>query len=434
MATAPEISEKDKYFLPVVYRWFKEEPLVAVRGRGALLIDSKGREYIDLLAGHAANYVGHCHPKVVEAIKSQAEKLVFTTTDFHTVPAAMLAEKIAGITPPYMNKAYFTSAGAEAVEVALYLSRKATKRYEFICLYGAFHGRTYGARSAVGWHAYKKSFGPMVPGFTHIPWYYCYRCIFKLQFPDCDLLCAKVIEDVLKFQTCGDVAAFLAESMLGAAGHIPAPPGYFEEVKKILDENEILFIADEVMSGGGRTGKIWCIEHYDVKPDMITFGKFIGGGMPLSGVVASDEVAEAYGILDYFTTFGCNPVAAAAGNAVVDIILEEKLADRSAELGKYFMKGLNDLREGHKLIGDVRGKGLFIGVELVRDRETKEPAVEESTKFRELAREGGVIVAAGWGWYKNTMRIHPPAVITREQIDKVLEVFDDSLKEVERGL
>lgn len=432
MGVLEEIKEKDSHFLPCVRRMYAEEPILLVKGKGAVVIDSTGREYIDVFTSHGVNFIGHCHPKVATAIKEQAEKLTLYGYDIHTIPAANLAEKLIQIAPDPLKKCYFTNAGTEAVECSLYLARKYTKKYEIIGLYGAFHGRTYGSRSILGWAALKQGMGPFLAGFTHVPSYYCYRCSLNLEYPECNLQCAKMLEDVLRYQCSGDVAALIAEPVQGTAGNIPAPDGYFKEIKKILDAYDILFIDDEVFTGLGRTGKLFGIEHYGIKPDIMTLGKALGGGTPTSGLMASEEVASAFAVdnILYYTTYGGNPLCCAAALASVNVILEEKLHERCAKLGEYFMKRLRELAEKHELIGDVRGKGLFIGVELVKDRKTKEPAREESIKLRYEAKKRGVILPAAMGWFGNTIRLNPPGVITEGQLDKVVEVLDASLKAV----
>ncbi|MEM2882036.1 MAG: aspartate aminotransferase family protein [Candidatus Bathyarchaeia archaeon] len=420
----------EEYFIPTVKRMFKE-PMIAAEGEGAIVRDSEGREYIDLMSEHGVNFIGHRNAEVVRAIKDQADKLIFMSTDIATAPALELAKRLAEIAKP-LDRCYFLNAGAEAVECAIYLARKHKGRYEIMGLYGAFHGRTYGARSLVGWSGYKKGMGPYLPGVSLLPSYYCYRCSLGLEYPGCGLQCAKILEDAIKYQSSGDIAAFIAEPIQGTAGNIPAPDGYFREVKKILDANDILLIDDEVFTGFGRTGKIFCIEHHGVQPDIITCGKAMGGGMPISAVLTNENVARAFAVdaMMYFTTFGSHPISCAAALASINVILRDRFHERAARLGEYFMKRLRELAGKHELIGDVRGRGLMIGVELVKDRRTKEPAREESRRLREECRRRGAIVPAGQGWLGNVIRMYPPAAITEEQIDKSIEILDDSLKAI----
>lgn len=420
--------QTDEYFLPCIKRMFKEQ-VVAVEAEGAIVRDSNGREYIDLLNEHGVNFVGHRRPEIVKAIKGQADRLISMSTDLSTVPAYELAKKLAEIADP-LRRCYFASAGAEAVECAIHLARKCKGRYEIMGLYGGFHGRTYGARSLVGWAGYKKGMGPYLPGAQLVPSYYCYRCSLNLEYPDCGLQCAKMVEDAIKYQSSGDMAAFIAEPILGTAGNIPAPDGYFKELKSILDAHDVLFIDDEVFTGFGRTGKMFCMDHYGVKPDIMTAGKALGGGMPISVVLAKENVAQAFAVdtMMYFSTFGSHPVSCAAAVATVDLIMNEKLFESASILGQYFLKRLNELAEKQELIGDVRGKGLMIGVELVKNRKTKEPAREESQRLKEECRKRGVIMPAGQGWLGNIIRMYPPAIITKEQIDKSIDVLEDSFK------
>lgn len=432
MESLREAVKNDAYFLPCVKRMFPEEPILLVKGKGATVTDSTGKEYLDLFTSHGVNFIGYNHPKVVSAIKEQAAMLISYGYDIHTLPAAKLADKLVQIAPEPLKTSYFLSAGAEAVECSVYLARKYTQRYEIISLYGGFHGRTYGARSLLGWSGLKKGMGPFLPGVIHIPSYYCYRCTLGLEYPECGLQCAKLLEDAIQYQSSGDVAAFIAEPVQGTAGNIPAPKGYFTEIRKILDSHDILFIADEVFTGLGRTGKMFGLERHNVKSDIMTIAKALGGGVPISAVMASKEVSSAFAEgIPYYTTYGGNPLCCAAALASVNVIIEEKLHERAAKLGSHFMRRLNELAEKRELIGDVRGEGIFIGVELVKNRKTKEPAREESIKLRNEAKKRGVLVAAGMGWLGNTIRLNPPAVITEEQIDHAIEVLDASLETLE---
>jgi 4-aminobutyrate aminotransferase-like enzyme len=422
--------KKDGLF-SCVKRWSIEEPLVLTDAKGSIIQDKNGKEYIDLWAMHGAALIGHCHPKVVSAIKEQAEKIIHATYDFNTDPAIRLVERLTSITPRNLNRYYFLNSGAESVECAIYTARRKTGKHEIIALYGAFHGRSYGARTLIGWSKYKRGGGPWLPGVLHVPSYYCYRCTLGLEFPQCGLQCAKMLRDVLMYQSAGEVAAFIAEPILGSAGNIPPPKGYWEEVRKILDENDILLIDDEVITGLGRTGKMFAIEHFNIKADLMPFAKGLGGGFPIYAVAASEDIASSLQPMDYFSTFGGNPLGCAAALATLEVILSERLVEKSRSSGEYFMQRLKELAEKHELIGDVRGAGLLLGVELVKDHRTKEPAVEESRKLREEATKRGLILPAGWGWLGNVMRINPPLNITTEQIDKSVEVIDQSLKTVE---
>lgn len=423
-----EFIKRDAFLFPFIKRMFKEPPLILTNAKGALLRDINGKEYIDLFGMHSAANIGHCHPKIVEVIKNQVEKLIHVTYDFYNEPTLVLAEKLKEITPENITKFYFVNSGAEAVECAIYTARRATERYEIIALYGAFHGRTYGARTLIGWAKYKIGGGPFLPGVHHMPWYYCYRCTLNLEYPHCNIQCARMLRDVLSYQTSGEVAAFIAEPVLGTAGNIPAPRDYFKIIKKILDEFEILLIDDEVITGLGRTGKMFAIEHYDIKPDIMVFAKALGGGLPIYSVGAKEDVTKKLKPMDYFTTFGGNPLACKVALATIEVIQNERLIERSKKLGDYFLRRLKELQEKYDIIGDVRGIGLLIGVELVKNKNTKEPAIKESIIIREEARKRGLLLPAGLGWLGNVIRISPPLTITEEQINKAIEIIDNCLK------
>lgn len=430
---AEEARRREGFISPLVGRWVKDYPII-VGGRGAILVDIDGREYIDAFGPHSATSIGHGHPDVIKAIKDQADKLEFMTVDFATLPQLELAELLAKISPGGLKRCYFLSGGAEAVESALLMARKASGRREIIALYGAFHGRTYGARSLLGWSKpYKMGMNGLLAqgGILHAPGYYCYRCSLGLEYPGCGLQCAKMIEEIITYASVGDVGAFIAEPIQGTAGNIPAPQGYFKEVKKILDRNGILFIDDEVITGFGKTGRMFAADLYGVEPDIMTLAKGISGGLPLSCTICTERVAEHLQAFDYFTTWGGNPVACAQSIAAINVIQRERLAENAERLGSYFLRRLEEIAEHHKLIGDVRGRGLLIGVELVKDQETKEPAVEESLRLRAEGLKRGVILPAGLGWRKNTIRLSPPLCITTGQVDKVVEAIDEGLKEVE---
>ncbi len=424
----------ENYFVPCVRRFFGSEPILFKEAKGAVLIDSKGKEYLDLLCSHGcATLIGYNHPAVVEAIKEQAGKMCSLSSEFPTRPVIALAEKLIEITPKSFQRVYFANAGAEAVDVALFLAKKYTKRYEIICLYGDFHGRTHGARSLLGYGALRKGMGPLLPGVTRIPSYYCYRCQLGLEYPQCGLQCAKLLEDALFYDCAGEVALFVTESIQGTAGNIPAPDGYFVEIKKILEKYAIPFFMDEIFTAFGNTGKMFCFEHYGVIPDMITASKTLGAGLPISALITTEEIAQAFAPpepVQYYTTFGSNPLMAAAALAVVETVMKERPWEKAAEMGRYWMDGLRKLQERHEIIGDVRGKGVMIGVELVKDRITKEPAKEESLKLKEEAGRRGLILPAGQGWFGNTIRLVPSLAMTRAQIDQALYALDESLKAI----
>ncbi len=425
-----EIVEKAEKFL-ITTMVAKIEPIVVSEARGATIKDVAGKEYIDCFSGISVVNAGHCHPEVVNAAIEQAKKLVHVCSYVYYVPATIeLAEKLAEITPPKLQKTFFGNSGAEAVECAIKLARKFTKKYELIALMCSFHGRTLGTLSVTGQAGRRKyDMGPYLSGVSFAPPPYCYRCPFEKSYPDCDLLCARSIRNVIDYCTSKGVAAFIAEPVMGEGGIIPPPLEYFKLVKEILDENGILFIDDEVQTGFGRTGKLFGIQHYGVEPDLMTLAKGIADGFPLGACIARKDIGDSFEPGDHLSTFGGNPVSAAAALANINVILREKLSEQAEEKGAYIMKRLNEMKDELPIIGDVRGKGLMIGIELVKDKVKKIPAVDETRKIRDLCREKGLLIGSG-GVKGCVVRIQPPLVITKEQIDSALNILETSIKKV----
>jgi 4-aminobutyrate aminotransferase-like enzyme len=417
-------------FVPCVRRWFDDQPVLFAEARGAELIDSKGRRYLDLLCSHGvATLIGYNHPAVVEALRQQAGRLYALSVEFPNLPAMELAARLLEVTHPSLDQLYFANAGTEAVEAALFLAKKHTQKYEIATLYGDFHGRSHGSRSLLGFAPLKKGMGPLLPGVVRIPSYNCYRCHLGLTHPDCNLQCARMLEEALLYDSSGEVACFIAEPVQGTAGNIPAPDGYFQVIKEILDQHDILFFMDEIFTSFGSTGKRFCYEHYDVVPDFVTMSKTLGGGVPISAFLTRKTIAQGFAAPEppqYFTTYGSNPLMAAAALASLNTIISERPWERAAELGPYWMAGLKKLQAKHEIIGDVRGKGVMIGVELVTDRRTKAPAKAESLKLRVEAGKRGLILPAGLGWFGNTIRMAPSVKMTHDQIDQALHIMDMS--------
>jgi 4-aminobutyrate aminotransferase/(S)-3-amino-2-methylpropionate transaminase len=410
------------------------QPLVLVEGKNALLKDINGKEYIDCFSGISVVNVGHCHPKVVEAAKKQLDKLIHCSGVYHSVPQTLLAEKLALITPRDLKKIFFCNSGAEAVEGAIKLTKKyALKRgragLSVIALQGSFHGRTALALTLTGQKKYKVGLATFAdyPGVVHAPTPYCYRCNYK--YPDCGIACACFLEDILELSTAGDVAALIAEPILGEGGVIVPPKEYWETVPKICRDHDIPLIIDEVQTGFGRTGAMFASEHWDIQPDIMTMAKGLGGGMPIGAFIAKDEIAAAFDPGDHFSTFGGNPVSCAAALANISVLIDEKFPEKVMELGEYTIKRLREIAEKREVIGDVRGKGLMIGVELVKDRTKNTPDPEAANKIRDKMRERGVLIGVG-GIKKCTLRLQPCLTITREQMDKVLEILESALKKV----
>ena len=433
-STDDVVNSQKKHMFPCTPKY--RQPVVIVEGKGAVVKDIEGRKYIDLFAGYAAVNVGHCHPKVVNAILEWAQKIHHTSYDYYNVPSALLAEKLVQILPMKGSKrVFFCVSGAEANEGAIKLTRKYMLKFkhkaglDIITLRYSFHGRTHLTTALTGQTKYKRGMAVSIsiPGVKVIPTPYCFRCPFKMKYPECGVFCAYYLEDVIKYESSGDIGAFLVEPVLGEGGIIVPPKEYFKICLDIIKSYDGLFIADEVQSGFGRTGKLFGIENFEVEPDIVTMAKGITSGLPLGAIGAKSEIAEAFEPGDHSSTWGPNAVTCAAAVAVIDVLLEEKLHEKAKELGDYFIKGLNDLAKRHKVIGDVRGIGLMIGVELVKDQEKKTPATEEALKVREEMRKRGFLIGAG-GAYGCTLRIEPPLMITKEQIDRALEALDEVLK------
>ncbi|MHC1586231.1 MAG: aspartate aminotransferase family protein [Candidatus Hecatellaceae archaeon] len=429
-----ELMELEKtYIMPCVK---KLVPKVFVEGRGAILKDVEGREYIDAYAGVAVVNTGHCRPEIVKAVAEQTSKLIHSSTLYYTYPPVMLAKRLSEIAPMDRGKpkkTFFCNSGGEAVEGAYFLAKKYTGKFEVIALQRSFHGRSLAAMSFTGQVKWKLRAGPAMSGVHFAPAFYCYRCPLghKEGPPKCSYACALYLREIFNTQTTGQVAAFIAEPILGNGGAVVAPPEYFKIVKEILDEQGVLFICDEIQTGFGRTGKMFAIEHYGVEPDIVTLAKAIAAGLPLGAFIARKHIADALAPGEHFSTFGGNLVSCTAALVNLDILLKENLMANAERVGGYLLKRFSETMDAHPLVGDVRGKGLMIGVELVKDRLSKKPAVEEAEKLVFEAMKRGVLLGIG-GVEGNVIRVKPPLVITLEQAERVAEVLDESLKAVER--
>lgn len=404
-------------------------PIVVEKASGAIITDVNGREYLDCFAGISVINAGHCNPQVIAAAKAQMEKLVHCSSYlYHVQPVADLAERIAHIAPRGLTKTFFGNGGAEAIEGAMKLARLYTGKHEFISLHASFHGRSWGTLSITGNMGRKKRGGPYAPGVAFAPAPYSYRSQWCNDPEECGRQCAKAIEDVIRFTTSGDVAAFIAEPVMGEGGIIVPPLNYFKEAKEVLDQHGILFIADEVQSGFARTGKMFAIEHYGVEPDILVTAKGIADGFPLSAFTTRPEIAAAFKPGDHLSTFGGNPVSCAAALANIEFMEKENLPARAAETGNYARKRLRELQKQNPLIGDVRGLGLMIGVELVKD-EKLTPASAEAEAIRNAFLRQGILVGVG-GVYGNVIRFQPPLIITKQQIDQAIDALATALSEV----
>ena len=423
------IIAKDHKFVSTSYT--RGYPLVAEEAFGAIVKDPDGNYFLDFAAGIAVVSTGHCHPEVVKAIKDQADKLIHISgTDFYYTSQVQAAERVARHVPGKgTNRVFFGNSGAEAIECAIKLAKYHTGRKRFIAFYGAFHGRTTGALALTASKgAQKERFFPLMDGVTHVPYGYCYRCPYGQTYGKCKMECVSFIEDTVLKTTVppGECAAIFVEPIQGEGGYVMPPVEFIQGLRKICDKHGILLVADEVQCGVGRTGKFSAMQHFGVKADITCLAKGIASGLPLSACVASDEVMK-WPPGSHASTFGGNPLACRASVETL-ALLDEGLQANARDMGEFLMAGLKELMGKFEVIGDVRGKGLMIGVELVKDRETKERFPELRDQVEVEAFEQGLLVL---GCGPNTVRICPPLVIDRQQAAAFLELFESSL---DRGL
>jgi 4-aminobutyrate aminotransferase len=423
-----EIIRKHKEFLFPAVATYYQEPLALVRGEGEYVWDDAGNRYLDCFGGVLTVSVGHANPKVNEAIIEQVRTLSHTSTLYSNKPQSDLAEKLHQITPGRLKKSFFTNSGTEADDTAIHAAKIATGRHEIVVLRHSYSGRSATALTAVG-HSTWRPLPAQIAGIVHARAPYCYRCPFKLTYPECGLACAEDIEDLIMTTTTGHIAAFMAEPILGVGGFIVPPPGYFERAVEITRKHGGLFIADEVQTGWGRTGDKWFgIEHWNVEPDIVTSAKGMGNGAPIGMTTATPEVADAYPGLT-FSTFGGNPVSMAAALAVIKIIEDEDLKSNAVTVGAYFRERLEGLKEKYPVIGDVRGMGLMQALELVKDRETKEPDPQSVLKVFEETKRRGVLIGKG-GLYGNVIRTGVMLNATKDTINELIEALDAALSAV----
>ncbi len=404
-------------------------PLVVENGKGSWVQDVDGNTFLDFTSGIAVCTTGHCHPRVVEAIKNQADRLIHMSgTDFYYGPQIRLAEKLASLVPGNNpKKVYFGNSGAEAVEAAFKLARWHTRRDLNIAFYGAFHGRTMGALSLTASKTVqKKHYHPLVPGITHIPYAYCFRCAYNLTYPQCNMACVRWVEETL-FRTTippEEVAAIIVEPIQGEGGYIVPPPEFHRELYRIAKSYGILYVVDEVQSGMGRTGKMFAMEHFDVIPDMTAIAKGIASGMPLGAMVAPADIMN-WEAGSHASTFGGNPISCQAALATIEL-LENELIANAVKQGERLIQELRQLQEIHECIGDVRGKGLMVGIELVADRSSLNPAAELRNGIIRKAFEKGLLLL---GCGTNSIRFCPALTISSREIDLGVSILDETIRE-----
>lgn len=408
-------------------------PLVIARGEGAVVEDVDGNRFLDCAAGIAVTVTGHSHPEVVRAIVDQSQRFLHMSgTDFYYEPQVRLAEELAALVPiDGAVRSFFGNSGTEAMEAAIKLARYHTHRQYLIAFIGSFHGRTMGSLALTASKTIqRRGFGPMMPGVYHAPYADCYRCPVKLTPESCAAECLEYIEDqiLLHLVSPDEVAAIVVEPIQGEGGYLVPPEQFHQRLRDLARRHGILLIVDEVQSGMGRTGKMFAVEHFGVRPDIVTIAKGIASGLPL-GVASARADVMAWPAGAHASTFGGNPVACAASLATLKLLGDELVANAAA-VGAHLLNGLRDVKDRHPLVGDVRGKGLMAGVELVRDRQTKERATTEREAVVRACFERGLLVL---GAGPNAIRFCPPLVLTKAQADTALRIFDQALGHVEQA-
>ena len=396
--------------------------LAIARGENCLVEDVDGNRFLDIAAGICVNALGHAHPRYREILKAQIDEV--TVGSLTTPRRAEALKKVVSHTPPGLDRIQLYSGGTEAVEAAMRLAKSHTKKYEFLSFWGGFHGKTAGTLSLIG-DGTKNHLGPMMPGAHHAPYAYCYRCPFGLKYPSCGLECAEFVRKVVKHETTGELAAILMEPIQGTAGNIVPPPEFMPAVQAIARENGALLVSDEMICGFGRTGKWFGCEHWGVVPDVVTMGKGLGAGFPVSGLASTDEITRArpWGAPSgSSSSYGGNPMAGAAILAAVTVVEEQGLVENAERVGAHMLRRFRELQEKYPFIGDVRGRGLLIGVELVKDRSSKEPLAKEvcAKLFQECLRRGLISMV-----YNPNFRVNPPLTIDQGTVDVALGILDE---------
>ena len=422
------VNRTAKFVSPSIARFY---PLVVDSAHGALVKDVDGNQFLDFATGIAVLSTGSTHPKVVQAIQRQSQKFLhFSYTDFYYENLVDLSEKLVSLVPGDFRKmVYYGNSGAEAVEAAMKLSRNYTHRPIFLAHSGAFHGRTMGALSLTASKPMqRKGALPLVPDTVHFPFPYCYRCPWKQTFPECDYYCVDYFKEqyLEKFVPVDDIAAYFFEPFQGEGGYVPAPPEYFKKME-FMRKDGVVFVSDEVQTGMARTGKYFGIEHFGVVPDIVTIAKGIASGMPLSAMVAKHEIMESWRPGQHASTFGANPVAVEAALATLEVIKSEHLVQNVNRLGGKAKKRFLEMKEKYEIVGDVRGTGFFIGVEIVKDKRSKVRGEEEAKAVMDYCfRHGLLVIMAG----RNVIRFIPPLNISEEEMDEGLDILEEAIAEV----
>ncbi len=396
--------------------------LAVARGEGSVIEDVDGNRFLDIAAGICVNALGHGHPRYRQILKDQIDEV--TVGSITTARRAEALRKVASHTPPGLTKIQLYSGGTEAVEAAMRLAKSHTKKFEFLSFWGGFHGKTAGTLAMIG-DGTKNHLGPFAPGAHHAPYANCYRCPLALSYPSCGLECAEFARKVIKHETTGELAAILMEPIQGTAGNVVPPPEFMPAVQKIAKEHGALLISDEMICGFGRTGRWFGCEHFGVTPDIITMGKGLGNGFPVSGLASSEAITQAkpWGAPSgSSSSYGGNPMAGAAILGSVTVIEEEGLVQNAEKVGAFMLKRFREMQERYPFIGDVRGKGLLIGVEMVKDRKTKEPLAKDVCvrMFQESLKRGLISMV-----YSPSFRVNPPLTIDETTAGNALAILDE---------
>jgi 4-aminobutyrate aminotransferase len=428
MSLSEAVRKHRQYLFPAVSMYY-EEPIALVRGEGSYVWDDTGRKYLDAFGGVLTVSIGHNNPKVTEAVVAQIKKINHTSTLYASEPLSNLAEKLASIAPGNLKKSFITSSGTEANETAIAAARTYTGRIPLVVLRHSYSGRSATTLAMCGQSNWKKV-PNIVGGIHHAHAPYCYRCPFNLQYPECGLKCAEDIEELIQTETSGEIAAFFAETVIGAGGFIVPPPGYFEKAAAIARKYGGLFITDEVQAAWGRTGDhMFGISHWNVTPDILTSAKGMGNGAPIGLTIATPEVADKYpGVT--FATFGGNPVSATAAMETIRFIEDNNLVKNAATVGRHLGERLAQLKEKHRLVGDARGLGLMQALEIVRDRKTKEPDAKSTARIFEEVKKKGVLIGKGGVW-GNVIRTGLMLNATKAMADELADALDAGLTAAE---
>jgi 4-aminobutyrate aminotransferase/(S)-3-amino-2-methylpropionate transaminase len=421
--------EEQKYISPGFQGIALYSRLALARGRNEIVIDEDGNQYIDFVSGFGVGSVGHCHPHYVQVLQKQVEQLTYSS--FTTEVRMKFLRLLASLLPKPLSRIQLFSGGAEAVEAAFRLAKSVTRKFEFIGFWGGFHGKTGGVLGLLG-DEFKKDLGPFMPGLTLSPFAYCYRCPLKLRYPSCGLACADHLRQVIKLQTQQQVAAIIVEPIQGTAGNVVPPAEFLPAVQSIAKEFGALFISDEMQTGFGRSGGMWGFEHDNLSPDILTVGKGIGGGFPLSGVISTEDFCNArpYSFPSgSSSSYGGNPLAAAAGLASLEIILKEKLVENSRKVGDVLLRKFKSFEDRFEFVGEARGRGLMIGIELVKDKTAKERIDKKICHriFHDCLKRGLLSLS-----YSNPIRIIPPLTISEKSAMQAAAILEEVFMEVQQ--